>query len=358
LTQLSGESGAAFTQGAFQAGNSFLNLIVNPFIDGRSTNGVGFGPVATAFAAEPSLPAAAAAFASVVPTKALPATSFDRRYGAWASGFGGSGTVNGDPVIGSHTTTASTYGFASGLDYRISPDAMVGFALAGGGTNWGLDAGLGGGRSDMFQAGLYGSTRWGAAYLSGALSYNFHDVTTNRTVTVAGIDMLSAQFRTNGIGARIEGGYRYATPLVGITPYAAAQVQSIFLPGYSESAGAGSAQFALNYASHTATQTRAELGAWVDKSIALEHGALMTFYGRAAWAHDFGNSTSASALFQALPGSNFIVNAAAAAPDNALATVGVQYKLINGWSLLAKFDGAFSSTTSTYAGTGMVRKVW
>jgi hypothetical protein len=36
----------------------------------------------------------------------------------------------------------------------------------------------------------------------------------------------------------------------------------------------------------------------------------------------------------------------------------VQYKLTNGWSLLAKFDGAFSPTTSTYAGTGMVRKVW
>jgi outer membrane autotransporter protein len=178
---------------------------------------------------------------------------------------------------------------------------------------WGLDAGLGGGRSNMFQAGLYGSTRWGAAYLSGALSYNFHDVTTNRTVTVAGIDMLSAQFRTNGIGARIEGGYRYATPPVGITPYAAAQVQSIFLPSYGESAGAGLAQFALNYASQTATQTRTELGAWFDKSIALERGVL-TFYGRAAWAHDFGNSTSASALFQALPGSNFVVNAAAARP--------------------------------------------
>jgi hypothetical protein len=35
LTQLSGEGNVGFFQGAFQAGNSFLNLMVNPFLDGR-----------------------------------------------------------------------------------------------------------------------------------------------------------------------------------------------------------------------------------------------------------------------------------------------------------------------------------
>ncbi len=356
LTQLSGEAGAAFTQGAFQIGGSFLNLMVNPFLDGRFGSGGGFGP-ATGFAAEqsPALVGARAAFASAMPVKAS-ADSFERRFGLWGSAFGGGGTVNGDPIVGSHTTTARTYGVAAGADYRMTGNTTVGFALAGGGTNWGLEAGLGGGRSDVFQAGLYGSTRWGAAYLSSALSYNFHDVTTNRTVTVAGFDQLSARFQTNGVGARIEGGYRYATPIVGITPYAAAQVQAIFLPAYGE--GGTSTQFALNYASQTATQTRSELGTWFDKSVALDGGTLVTFYGRAAWAHAFGDTTSASALFQVLPGSNFIVNAAAPAPDRVLATAGMQYKLTNGWSLLAKFDGEFSSTTNVYSGTGALRKVW
>jgi len=40
----------------------------------------------------------------------------------------------------------------------------MGIALAGGGSNWNLTGGLGGGRSDMFQAGVYGSHHWGAAY--------------------------------------------------------------------------------------------------------------------------------------------------------------------------------------------------
>ena len=37
------------------------------------------------------------------------------------------------------------------VDYRLSPDTVVGFALGGGGTNWNLSQGLGSGKSDAFQ---------------------------------------------------------------------------------------------------------------------------------------------------------------------------------------------------------------
>jgi outer membrane autotransporter protein len=356
LTQLSGQNSAGFFQGAFQAGSSFLGLMVNPFVDGRFGNG--FGP-ATSFApSEPTaLPQAAAAFASAMPVKTPPPT-FDARFSAWGAAYGGSGNVRGDPVVGSSTTTASVAAFAAGMDYRASPDTTWGFALAGGGTNWSLDSALGGGRSDFFQAGLYGSQHWGNAYLSGALAYNFHDVTTNRTVTIAGTDMLQARFQANGVGARLEGGYRYARPWLGITPYAAAQVQSIFLPRYGETATAGSNQFALNFASQTATATRTELGVWLDHTTLLDRGASVTLYGRLAWAHDFGDTPSASAIFQSLPGSNFVVNGAAPARDGGLVTTGARYDLMNGWSFTAKFDGEFSQTTSIYSGTAMVRKTW
>jgi hypothetical protein len=41
-----------------------------------------------------------------------------------------------------------TAGFAGGLDYRVTPNTAMGVALAGGGTNWSLANGLGGGKSD------------------------------------------------------------------------------------------------------------------------------------------------------------------------------------------------------------------
>jgi outer membrane autotransporter protein len=292
-----------------------------------------------------------------MPEEAPPPT-FDQRFSAWGAAYGGSGNVRGNPIVGSSTTTASVAAFAAGIDYRASPDTTFGFALAGGGTNWNLDANLGGGRSDFFQAGLYGSHHWGNAYLSGALAYNFHDVTTTRTVTVAGTDMLQARFQANGVGARLEGGYRFAAPWLGVTPYAAAQVQSIALPGYSESATAGSNQFALSFASQTATTTRTEIGTWLDKTTLLGRDARVTLYGRLAWAHDFGDTPSASAIFQALPGSNFVVNGAAPARDGGLVTAGAKYELVGGWSFTTKFDGEFSSTTSIYSGSGMVQKTW
>src|SRR5262249_48183744 len=71
-------------------------------------------------------------------------------------------------------------GGAAGLDYHLSRNSLVGFALAGGGTNWSLAQGLGGGKSDAFQAGLYGASRWGPTYLAAALAYTNHWMSTDR----------------------------------------------------------------------------------------------------------------------------------------------------------------------------------
>jgi uncharacterized protein with beta-barrel porin domain len=361
LSQLSGQNSTGFSQGAAQAGSSFLGLLLNPYLDGR---GDGFAP-AIPFAAEqrPALPDAALAFARLDKANPRDATLGSvPQFRVWGAAYGGAGTIDGNAAVGSQKTTASDAAFAAGVDYLLSSDTTVGFALAGGGTSWGLDGGLGNGRSDMFQAGVNARHRFGDAYVAGALAYSFHDVTTDRTVTIAGTDMLQGRFQANGLGARFEGGYHVATPFVRLTPYGAVQVQSLFLPAYGETATAGSNQFALSFASQAATTTRTEIGVWFDKTwfdqSFLDHGRPWTFYGRLAWAHDSGNTASASAVFQALPGSNFIVNGAVPNADNALVTVGAKYDLMNGWSFLAKLDGEFSQTTSIYSGTAMMRKTW
>ena len=53
------------------------------------------------------------------------------------------------------------------------------------------------------------------AYISGALAYGWQDITTDRTVTVAGIDQLRAEFNANAFSGRAEGGYRFVTPVDG-----------------------------------------------------------------------------------------------------------------------------------------------
>jgi uncharacterized protein with beta-barrel porin domain len=45
----------------------------------------------------------------------------------------------------------------------------------------------------------------------------------DRTVTIAGVDQLRARFNANAFSGRVEGGYRFVTAWMGLTPYAAGQ---------------------------------------------------------------------------------------------------------------------------------------
>jgi uncharacterized protein with beta-barrel porin domain len=62
--------------------------------------------------------------------------------------------------------------------------------------------------------------------------------------------------------------------------------------------------------------------------------------------------------FQALPGAGFIVQGATPAKNSALTSAGAELRLINGVSLLGKFDGEFAAHSQTHAGTGTVRYTW
>jgi outer membrane autotransporter protein len=168
-----------------------------------------------------------------------------------------------------------------GGDYLISPNTIAGFALAGGGTNFSVN-GMGRGRSDLFQAGAYVRHNEGAAYVSAALAYGWQDITTDRFVTIAGVDRLHAEFNANAFSGRLEGGYRYATPWLGITPYAAAQFTTFDLPAYAEQAISGANSFALAYGAKDVTDARSELGIRTDKSFVLD-GDLLTLRTRFAW---------------------------------------------------------------------------
>jgi len=87
----------------------------------------------------------------------------------------------------------------------------------------------------------------GAAYITAAAAYGWQDITTDRTVTIAGIDRLRAQFNANAWSGRVEGGYRLVAPWmngIGITPYAAVQVTAFDLPAYAESVVSGADTFA------------------------------------------------------------------------------------------------------------------
>ena len=353
LTQLDGEVATGAERSAFQIMSQFLNLMLDPFVDGRLGGFGGSGAIGFAPEQQANLPPdIALAYASIL-TKAPPPT-FDQRWTAWGAAYGGSNSANGNAAVGSSNVTARTFGFAAGMDYHVTPNTIFGFALAGGGTNWGLANALGTGRSDALQAGVYGITYAGPAYFAGALAFTNHWFTTNRSALG---DQLNANFDGQSYGVRLEGGYRVGVlPTLGVTPYAALQAQDFHTPAYSESDVSGGG-FGLSYAAMNATDVRTEIGSRFDAPTLL-YGMPLILRGRVAWAHDFVGNPALSAVFETLPGASFTVNGAPIPHNSALTSAGAELFLTPRWTLLAKFDGEFAPGSQTYAGSGTLRYTW
>ncbi|HTV27937.1 MAG TPA: autotransporter domain-containing protein [Xanthobacteraceae bacterium] len=355
LTQLDGEDATGAEHGAIELTNEFLSLMLDPFVYGRGGPASAAGALGFAPDQETTLPPdVALAYAGILKAPPKPAASFDQRWTVWGASYGGSGTFEGNATTGSTNVTASTYGFAAGADYHAASDLVFGFALAGAGTNWGLEQGLGTGRSDAFQAGVYGTKYFGPAYIGGALSFTNNWFTTNR---IALGDQLNASFQGQSFGARVESGYRYAlAPAMGVTPYAAIQAQSFHTPTYSETDLSGGG-FGLTYNAQNATDTRTELGARFDE-LNTWNAMPVQLRAKLAWAHDWVGDPALTAVFQALPGSSFVVDGAPVPHNSALTSVGAELHLTQRWTLIGKFDGEFASSAQTYAGSGTLRYTW
>ncbi len=228
LTQASGEVATGTQQTTFNAMNLFMGVMTDPFIGcrgdpvARSTGAPQFAEE-NASCGNARIRSEREAYAAIYRKAPVMAAPFAPSWSVWAAGYGGSQTTDGNATLGSNTATSRVAGGVVGADYRFSPFTLAGFALAGGGTNFSIANGLGSGRSDLFQAGAFVRHTVGPAYISAALAYGWQDITSDRTVTIAGIDQLRAQFNANAFSGRLEGGYRFATPWTGITPYAAGQ---------------------------------------------------------------------------------------------------------------------------------------
>jgi uncharacterized protein YhjY with autotransporter beta-barrel domain len=366
LTQVSGELGTGTQQATFNAMNLFMGVMTDPFMAGRGGDGASVVPAAFAddtavlgYAANGKTRSASErdAYAAIY-RKAPPlAPTFGQRWSVWAAGFGGSQTTDGNSVVGSNTATSSVYGGAVGADYRVSPDTLFGFAMAGGGTQFRVDNGFGTGRSDLFQVGVDARHRIGNAYFSGALAYGWQNVATDRVVTANGIERLRANFNANAFSGRLEGGYRIATPLAGITPYAAGQFTSYDLPAYAEQGGAGGNLFALNYALKKCYRITLRTGL-AHRPVVRAHRC----YLHITWPRPGLIISAPIARSQRrssrCPARRLSSTARRQPANVALVTAAAEMSWANGFAVAGTFEGEFANTVESYAGKGVLRYSW
>jgi hypothetical protein len=367
LGALSGEVHTQAQTGAFLLGNQYLSLLTDPFATNRvaTTGTMNYAPEDRPKLSSSLPPSIASAYGAYLK---VPPVVYQPRWDVWGAAFGGSANMRGDiATVGSHTADTGVGAVAAGADYRFSPNSLIGFSLAGGATKWSVGGnafGNGGiGHSDVFMAAGYGKYSNGAGYVSGAVSYSNYWINTNRTVTVAGLDQLNARFGAESWGGRLEGGWKLPNQIFRMnwTPYAAIQGQSFHTPDYAETALLGSNQFALNFTNRTATAYRGEVGLRNDMVVPIDKGSQLDLFGKIAYAHDEITNPSANANLTAfgIGGAPFIVFGAQPARNLALSSTGVEARLANGWSFMAKFDSEYGDNLyRSYSGTGRIRYTW
>lgn len=343
-------SQAETAQATFLAMTQFTQTLLDPAIDGRGaeTSPAFTDATLAAYAAVPSDRTRGGvgrevyeAFYGKTP---LTGSSYMPHWNVWASGFGGS------QVSSSNSSSSQIFATVVGADYSLSPQTRLGFAMAGGGTNFAGNAGSG--RSDLFQAGAFIRHTIGQAYIATALAYGWQAMTSDRP----GVDQLSAAFNANAYSGRIESGYRFATPWLGVTAYAAGQFMTFNLPSSAAQPAYIANTFAAAFGSDRINDSRSELGFRTNTSFTL-HDGIVNLRARVAWAHDF-TAAGAAPAFQALPGLGYVPSGAALAPNSALAGGTIELKWLNGWATATTFDGELSSQVRSYTGKATMRYVW
>lgn len=353
LSFLSGEVATGVQTTTFDSMGSFLGLMGNPYNQGRADQ-IGMTPMG--YASVDKKPKTKVEQAIYKAFDAPLEPIYEKRWSAWGAAYGGYVAADGNAVVGSNAMIARTGGFAAGADYRVDPNTTIGFGLAGGTGNWSLSNGMGSGRTEDFQAGVYGWHKMGAWYASLAGAFATHDVTTRRDVTTPGGlgGTFNASYFAQTLGARAESGYRFALAQFGFVPYAAVQSQALRLPGYGETSTADPT-FLLGYASKTVVDTRTELGSWFDYRV-VGTTQPVTLFSRVAWVHDFNRDRTATATFQTLPGATFVVNGAPAPADVALTSIGLRAAFGLGWTATGQFDAEVGAGWNSYGGTAKIAK--
>ena len=312
-----------------------------------------------------------------------------RTWRVWASGYGGSTRLQGDPVVGTATMTERDAGFALGADYQITRNGLIGFSVGGSSSAFSVDDRQTWGNLDAGHVAAYGALRNNNLYATGILSYDFFNNSETRYAAIPGrqlaplpgtnltcidcggqaaaapltipgfLERLSGDFFSQSISGRAELGYRYRFgPAFSITPFAALQFGSLNMNSFTESAAGGSSVIGLSYHSRTNNTLPSFLGAQFDAEAYLGGGTRLSSWARLSWVHEFDTRRTTENSFIAAPGYSFVIEGARAPSDAVRANVGAKLSLSKNFSIFASADGDFSpSGLSSIAGTAGLRIV-
>ena len=280
----------------------------------------------------------------------------------WATGFGNGGNLDGSvPNPGSARATFTNGGGSAGIDYRVSPNILVGFAAGGAEASFDVSHRYTHGSASGVNLGLYGMARLGrGVYAQGVLSYGYYSNDIRRSLVGENIgptENARSSFGSNLFGGRFEAGWKKTFGRVNLTPFASIQFDALWQNAYSESTVVNGTTMpgimGLHYSSHNVTSVPLSLGLQVDGSFPVGGDSMtITPSARISWVHEFESTRAINAAFLAAPDFAFGVRGAAAAENAARVDAGLLVRFSPQFGLYGNFVGTFSGAGITVGGLG------
>lgn len=238
----------------------------------------------------------------------------------WLHGFGSWGSIDSDGNAASFDH--STGGLLLGADGLVG-NWRVGLLAGYSHSSFKADDRASSGSSSNYHFGLYGGTEWGNVAVRSGLAYTWHDVETNRSVSIPGLsDSLTSDYDAEtfqafgeiGYGVDLGAGTRFE-PFVNLAHV------SLHSDGFTEHGGAAG----LSVEGSTSDVTFTTLGVRGEHNLTL--GTVnATMRGMIGWRHAFGDDMPDSTHAFSVGGA-FTVVGVPIAKNSAVIEAGIDFNL-------------------------------
>jgi outer membrane autotransporter protein len=285
-----------------------------------------------------------------------------RTYRAWGSMFGGGANFLSDAGRGTPSATAGYYGGLLGVDYQLTPNALVGVSLGGSSAGFSVGSLSTTGNLTGFHAGLYGAYTMGASYLALNETFSAYSNKTNRSAggySFLPYESLTANFGSTEFRTRLEGGHSLLMGGLKATPFIAAEVAAYNANGFSEKSS-------LLYQSSLALKNNGQainslptfIGLRLSNAYTLENGWRLAPIGSLAYVHEFFPQRQFTNILMSMPGQDFNVAGPRSTYNLVQTKLGAQLFLNKAFALYSDFQGEFSPMSQSYGGTAGMKYYW
>jgi autotransporter-associated beta strand protein len=271
-------------------------------------------------------------------------------FSVWGSALGGTGSA-----LGNGNTATLTYtlgGGAAGIDYRVTPNILLGIGAAyTSGTQW-ADGFMGKGWNNAVSVAAYGSFTQSGFYADLLAGYAYANNQLQRQIMVPNLQPRTANGSTgvNQFLGQAELGYQipvYAPASATVTPFGRLQVMSVNQAAFSEW---GANSLSLNVAQQTTNSVRSTLGMDLAGAIGLANGRSFDIALRLGWLHEYADvSRPITAAFAGAPGAAFTVYGATGQRDAAVIGFQAGTTVSDGAQIYVRYDGDIGTSASNHA---------